>query len=177
MQRLGIVFMFACCAGCCFLRDESASRELAARYAMPQDLSLSIALDRTARTLDVTLKMIGKRDVYENYCCPGFKLFCVSTNGEVTVLRSRCDMISLHSIPELKPGEEISYTLPLECFAFLTPELQIQDCSIFLEYNSRYGSTCSNALRIGAPLSLGPLNDGKTYRYRAMDWKRKANHH
>jgi hypothetical protein len=176
MNRMAITLLLAfCCAGCCLLRDDSVSRELADGYAGPRELSLSIVLDRTEGALDVTLKSVANREVYEDYYRPGFKLFCVNTNGELTVLRSDCDMPGLHGIPKVKPGEEITYKLPLERFAFLTPELHVQDCIVFLEYNSRYGSTCSDALRISAPLSLGTPNDGQTYTYRAMQVRKKTN--
>ena len=121
------------------------------------------------------LRYTGKREAYVDYYRPGFKLFCVSEGIGVRVLKGDCDMKGLYSIPKMTTGDKISYELPVERFAFFNPEVTVRDSLLFVEYNSRCGSKCSNTIRISEPLSLGPLNEGNASAYRAMEVTNEAN--
>jgi hypothetical protein len=174
MKRLLTVLWVACfCSGCALLREDSA--DLKQRYARAEELLLRLDLDREERVLTVTLQYTGDQEVHEDYLRPGFRLFCVGSEKEVRVLDSYCDSTGLYSIPEVSPGATVSYRLPLEQFAFLQPDLHISDCLIFIEYRSKHGTVCSNALRIEEPLSLGAVRDGNAYVYRAMEVTTEAN--
>jgi hypothetical protein len=132
-------------------------------------------LDRDKRLLHVSLKNTGEREVYEDYYRPGFKLFSLNADGSIAVLKADYYAIGLYCIPTIKPNGAIAYTVPLERFAFLEPELRINQCLIFLEYNSKYGSTCSNTLQIDEPLPLGAVKEGNSYTYRAVEVNGDAN--
>ena len=170
MKRLIILVLLSfSCAGCMLPRKEH--RDLSAQYARPEELSLSISLNKNDRAFNVVLRNIGKREVYEDYRQPGFRLFCIDAGSNVTVLASDYYARGLYSIPKMKPKETISYTLPCESFAFMKPDLLIRDCQVFIEYNSKYGSTCSNTIHIDGPLLLGTPNST----YRAVTTTKEAN--